>query len=514
MRRRDFLAAGTATLLTSAMPVPAALAQTAANNRPGLAMPPVLDATEKGRVDLTAQYGSTAFFDGAVTRTMGYNQGYLGPVIRMAPGGLGARLHNELDVPVTVHWHGLLVPGAHDGGPHASISSGASWSADMQIDQPPATAFYHTHAHGRTASDVYAGLAGVIHVTDGRDDDRGLPSAYGVDDLTLVLQDRRFDARGRMTYDLSMMDVMHGFVGEVMVVNGQIDAIAAVPKGMTRLRLVNGSNARIYTLFMSDDRPMHLVATDGGFLDAPIALETLVLSPGERAELLVDFGDGRSVALMSGGDPNQGPMGMMGRMRGVIDRVVDRSFTVLDFAVDDTLPTRIETVPDTLDGTMPDLESANVRTRRVSLDMGMGPGGRMGSGMMGPGRMGRGMMEGEGFRGPMMSGMGVFGINGRPYDMDRIDFEVGLGTVERWIVESPMLAHPFHIHGTMFQVIREDGRAPRPEHRGWKDTVLVTGEIELLARFDQPAPADFPFMFHCHILEHEDRGMMGQMTVS
>ena len=509
MRRRDFLAAGTAALLSGTMSVPSALAQTGASGRPGLAMPPVLDATETGRVDLTAQYGSTAFFEGAATRTIGYNQGYLGPVIRMTRGGLGAQLRNELDVPVTVHWHGLLVPGEHDGGPHAAVRSGASWSADMQIDQPPATAFYHTHAHGRTASDVYAGLAGVIHLTDGRDDDRGLPSIYGVDDLTLVLQDRRFDAAGRMTYDLSMMDVMHGFVGEVMIINGQIDAIAAAPKGVTRLRLVNGSNARIYTLFMSDDRPMHLIATDGGFLDAPIALETLVLSPGERAEVLVDFGDGRSVALMSGGDPNQGPMGMMGRMRGVINRVTDRSFTVLDFAVDDTLPARIDTVPGALDGAMPDLDGTNVQTRRVSLDMGMGP-----DGMMGPGRMGGGMMDGRGFGGPMMGGMGVFGINGQPFDMDRIDFEVSLGTTERWIVESPMLAHPFHIHGAMFQVVREDGGAPRSEHHGWKDTVPVTGQTELLARFDRPAPVDFPFVFHCHILEHEDRGMMGQMTVS
>lgn len=301
-----------------------------------------------------------------------------------------------------------------------------------------------------------------------------------------------------MSYDLSMMDVMHGFVGEVMVVNGQIDAVAAVPRGITRLRLVNGSNARIYTLSMSDDRPMHLIATDGGYLDRPIALETLWLSPGERAELLVDFGDGRSVTLISDGDPNQGPIGMMGRMRGAMNRVIDQSFTVLDFTVDDTLPVRIDAIPDALDGAMPDLDGTEIQTRRVSLDMGMG--GMMGPGMMGPGGM--------------MGRMGVFGINGQSFDMGRIDFEVDLGTIERWIVESPMLAHPFHIHGALFQVMREDGRPPRPEHRGWKDTVLVTGQSELLVRFNQPASGDAPFMFHCHILEHEDRGMMGQFTVT
>lgn len=209
-------------------------------------------------------------------------------------------------------------------------------------------------------------------------------------------------------------------------------------------------------------------------------------------------------------DPNQGPMGMMGRMRGAMNRVIDRSFTVLDFAVDDSLPVRIDIVPDALGGVMPDLGNTDTLTRQISLDMGMG-------GMMGPGMMGRpgsGMMDPGGTDGGMMGRMGVFGISGRPFDMHRIDFEVGLGTTERWIVRSPMLAHPFHVHGAMFQVLREDGETPRPEHRGWKDTVLVTGESELLVRFDQPASADTPFMFHCHILEHEDRGMMGQFTVT
>ena len=510
MNRRSFIA-GAAALAAKATVVGPAYAQTYTNGRPRLAMPEVLDSTETGRVDLTAQIGSTAFHEGVSTRTLGYNQGYLGPIIRMRSGGLGAHLTNALNVPVTAHWHGLLVPGEHDGGPHSAVQPGESWSADMQIEQPPTTAFYHTHVHERTAADVYAGLAGVIHLSDGRDEQRGLPSTYGVDDLTLVLQDRRFDRRGRMTYDLSMMDVMHGFIGDVMVVNGQIDAVAAVPKGVTRLRLINGSNARIYTLFLSDDRPMHLVATDGGYLDRPLALDVLSLSPGERAELLVDFGDGRSVALMSDGDPNQGPMGMMGRMRGAMNRIIDRSFTVLDFAVDDSLPVRIDMLPDALGGAMPNLGDTDTPTREISLDMGMG--GMMGPGMMG-GRPGSGMMGPGGSEDSMMGRMGVFGINGRPFDMHRIDFEVGLGMTERWIVKSPMLAHPFHIHGAMFQVLREDGETPRPEHRGWKDTVLVTGESELLVRFDQPASADTPFMFHCHILEHEDRGMMGQFTVT
>lgn len=108
----------------------------------------------------------------------------------------------------------------------------------------------------------------------------------------------------------------------------------------------------------------------------------------------------------------------------------------------------------------------------------------------------------------------VFGINGQPFDMDRIDYQVTAGTVERWIVGGEMMGHPFHIHGVRFQVVRDKGGDPRPENRGWKDTVFVDGELELLVHFRDPAPVTAPFMFHCHILEHEDRGMMGQLTVA
>lgn len=116
--------------------------------------------------------------------------------------------------------------------------------------------------------------------------------------------------------------------------------------------------------------------------------------------------------------------------------------------------------------------------------------------------------------GGMMMGGGGFAINGRPFDMNRVDFEVALGSVERWHVRSTMVAHPFHVHGVRFRVVSEDGAPPRPENTGWKDTILVPGEAEILARFDQPASAETPLMFHCHILEHEDAGMMGQFTVT
>jgi FtsP/CotA-like multicopper oxidase with cupredoxin domain len=98
--------------------------------------------------------------------------------------------------------------------------------------------------------------------------------------------------------------------------------------------------------------------------------------------------------------------------------------------------------------------------------------------------------------------------------MRRLDAEARLGATENWIVSGEMMGHPFHIHGVRFRVLSEDGQAPRVENSGWKDTVFVEGETELLVRFDHPAGAAIPFMLHCHILEHEDLGMMGQFTVA
>ncbi len=466
MRRRQFLTSTSAAILTAGVLSQTPVRRAIAQGQTRLVMPPLLDTRGTGRLALTATSGRTAFAGGPGIPTAGFNQAYLGPTILMQNGELAAEVKNTLGEPISTHWHGLLVPGEHDGGPHLAIAPGATWQPEMSIAQDPATVWYHSHIHERTAKQVYFGLAGVIHVTDGQDDARGLPSTYGLDDLTLVLQDRRFDASGRMVYDPSMMDIMHGFAGNRLLVNGQVGATAVVPQGIVRLRLLNGSNARIYTLYLDDTRPMHLVATDGGFLPAPVALDVLRLAPGERAEVLVDFSSGGAPVLMS--DPGQ-------------------AYGVLQFATDPALSARITRLPSALDGAPEDLSGAEVATRQISLDMGMGG---------------------------MMMGGGGMAINGRPYDMRRIDFEVALGSVERWQIRSTMVAHPFHVHGIRFRVVTENGGPPRPENTGWKDTVLVPGEAEILARFDQPARRDIPFMLHCHILEHEDAGMMGQFTVT
>ncbi|KQI67675.1 biphenyl 2,3-dioxygenase [Loktanella sp. 3ANDIMAR09] len=459
-------------------------AQVTAETGKQLTYPQLLDATASRQFRLTAQAGTTRFDGGAATQTQGYNQSYLGPTVRvMADADTQARVNNQLRAPVSAHWHGLLVPGDVDGGPHQAIAPGQSWHPVLSLDQPPATAWYHSHVHGTTAEQVMFGLAGVLHVTDGSDDSRGLPSTYGVDDLTLVLQDRQFNWRGRMTYDSGMHEAMNGFVGDTMVVNGQIGATAAVPQGIVRCRLVNGSNARIYQLSLSDNRPMHLIATDGGYLDRPVALNAFFLAPGERAEVLVDFTSGTNCSLVSENIANSAMGGMMGGRSG-------GQFVVLPFAIDTTLPTRIDGLPDSLDGALPNLDITGASVRGFSLDMSMGMG----------------MM--------MTRSNEQFSINNAAFDESALNFAVAHNSLERWIVQGDLMMHPFHIHGVRFQVLSENGQRPRPENRGWKDTVLVNGQVELAVRFEKLASRSAPYMYHCHILEHEDGGMMGQFSVS
>tara|TARA_R110002049_G_scaffold29028_6_gene98846 strand:- start:46 stop:1524 length:1479 start_codon:yes stop_codon:yes gene_type:complete len=458
-----------------------------------LRMPPLVDATTSRAFDLLARTGETNFLGQSATSTWGFNnQTFLGPTLRLAHNSLTkASVRNGVSEPFSLHWHGLEIPGQADGGPHQPIATGATWAVDLNIDQPPATVWYHSHTHLRTADHVQKGLAGVIQLTDGRDDERGLPSDYGTDDLTLVIQDRRFDRSGRAVYDPGMHDRMMGFTGDVILVNGQFGAQAVVPKGIVRLRLLNGSNARIYNLASRAGRTLHMVSTDTGFLDRPIAIDSLQLAPGERAEVLLDFSDGTSDMLVSSSIANGGMMGggMMGggMMGGGMMGGSGGSFDILPISVDPSRRARIDRIPEGIGGTMPDLDIRGASRRDIALQSGMG--------------------------GMFRRRRNQHSINGNSFEMDRLNFSVRRGATEIWAIDGQNMAHPFHVHGVRFQVLSENDGPVSSRNSGWKDTVLVNRRAEIAIRFDQPAPASTPFMFHCHILEHEDGGMMGQFSV-
>jgi blue copper oxidase len=282
-----------------------------------------------------------------------------------------------------------------------------------------------------------------------------------------------------------MMVGMQGRRGDTVLVNGAPSPIARVPDRLVRLRLVNGSNARIYQLSFSDGRSFHWIGTEGGLLERSVELQALSLAPAQRAEILVDFANGRPAKLVSGPDTNASMEGMgmgAGEASGGM-------LTVLAFEPVPSTKGRAPAVTPQLLASRATPEATNVvRRRQLVLNMGMG-------GMMGGG------------------GSAALSINGKAFDMNRIDEQVRLGDVEIWEVSGETMIHPFHIHGVHFDVLSRGGAKPEVLDQGARDTVLVKEPVELLIRFDQPA-AVAPFMYHCHILEHEDNGMMGQFSVA
>jgi FtsP/CotA-like multicopper oxidase with cupredoxin domain len=454
-----------------------------------LRLPSVLEGRVHGDervIDLSLGYGTSEFFNGQPTPTVGINGAYLGPVVRVQRGdNVKLNVTNRLSEPSTLHWHGLNLPAAMDGGPHQVIEPGKTWISTFKILQDASTQWYHSHTYHRTGIQVYFGLAGLFYIDDPGSSALNLPSDYGIDDIPLVLQDRSFNQDGSFRYASSMHDRMMGMMGQFMLVNGTAFARFKAQKRLNRLRILNGSNARIYNLEFDDRREFLQIATDGGLLEAPVAMRNIVLAPGERAEVLVEFTPGKDVMMRHKPLPRRAGSGtaMMGMMAAN-----DRPFEIMRFQAPHG-SSESANIPSRL--IEPRQWSANdiARTRHFTLNM----------------RMGMGMMRGGGF-----------GINGRSMDMRRIDARVPLGDVEVWEIynDSPM-AHPFHIHNTQFRILDRDGQPPMANEQGSKDTVLVyPGEkVRIIIQFENYSDALSPYMFHCHILEHEDAGMMGQFVV-
>ena len=495
MKRRQFLALTAATFAA-----PAVMTRRAFAAEPGapLPIPQVMEVGPGAGNTLTAMKGTREFIPGSASDTLGYEQDFLGPLLRFQRGR-AARIDviNRTDDPITAHWHGMHVPGHLDGGPQLAFDPGETWSPELPVDHPAATLWYHSHVHGRTADQVYRGLAGMIIIDDPDADDL-LPHDYGVNDFPLIVQDRNFDRSGRMTYDLGMMDMMQGFRGNEVLVNGVIRPKLTVSAGLVRLRLLNASNARMYDFSFTDGRRVHQVASDGGLLPAPVTMDGLRLAPAERAEIVVDFSDRTGVRLVSRAVSSGGMMGgggMMGNGGMMGDGDNAAPLDVMSFDIGDTAATGPTRLPASLPSELPDL-GAPARTREFMLNV--HAGSMMGS--MVNNLIGRDSQ--------------IMGINGQSFDMGRIDLSIPMGETELWRINADMMVHPFHVHGASFQVLKMGGRAIDPARIGLKDVVHVEGITEILIRFDKRAETEAPFMYHCHILEHEDAGMMGQFTVA
>ncbi|MGX7264644.1 multicopper oxidase family protein [Enterococcus crotali] len=428
-----------------------------------LAIPPILVPDSESDLyttyTITSQEGETAILPGKKTKTWGYNASLLGTTVILERGKTyGVSLKNELLETTTYHWHGLNVSGPEtDGGPHAPVKPQETREIEFTVDQPASTAWLHPHPCPDTAEQVWKGLAAMVIIKDEQESKLALPRDYGIDDIPIVLQDRSYHDN-QLDYQKDYN--VDGTLGKFPLINGTVNAYFDVTTQQLRLRLLNGANRREFRLHFSDDLPFSQIASDGGILPEPITFTHLMLTCGERAEIIVDFKEysvGEEVILYSDDRPLM-------------------TFRIGEFEKNQW------TVPEKLIEVEPLKITDSTKLEET-----------------------------------VMSGMKDFvKIDDKIFDMKRMDKQQKMGETQIWDVSNINPAdvgmiHPFHIHGTQFQVISRNGQPPYANERGWKDTIGVNAQetVRIAVKFDVPGI----FMYHCHILEHEDTGMMAQIEV-
>lgn len=510
INRRNFLKCTSIVALSRViLPVPVFAMQNKIST--SLPLPSLLDAKKGEKIILKISAGESHFIEGKTTQTAGVNAPFLGPVIKVRRGQiLELKVINDLPEPLTLHWHGLKIKGSVDGGPHQIIPAGASWSPNIKIDQAACTCWFHPHQYPQTAELVMRGIAGMIIIEDDESDQFSLPCSWGSDDFPIIIQDRKFKENGDFDYELlDIVNVANGFCGDRSMVNGSLQPTLSCVRGFVRLRCLNGSNARSYQITTSDQRNMYIIASDGGLLDAPVPLKEFTILPGERYELIVDTNDGKAFNLFTL------PVKQMGMSNKPFDKPVcllsivpnrqkgsgklPTEFTPLEpLALTKVTKKRHFTLG--MDSRLDKQAMAIMMQRQNKMSMPM------------PMKSKQNKMLTK------VELMRANTINGKAFSMQRIDFDVHKGDLELWEISQgdDAMLHPFHVHGCQFRIISINDEAPPLYMRGWKDTVIVPprGKCKILVQFNYLASKDFPYMAHCHILEHEDTGMMMQFTVS
>lgn len=399
-----------------------------------LTIPPILEGEN---LNIYIQEGVLELPSGS-TKTMGFNGNYLGPTIRVSNSDLlNIRIKNDLREETTVHWHGLHVPAEFDGGPHQIIKSGELWNPQITIDQKAATLWYHPHLMGKTAEHVYNGLAGMFYIEDDYSRSLDIPSDYGVNDFPIILQDRRINRNGEFLYSPSMHDYMQGYIGNTVLTNGAITPDLKVPGGTYRLRLLNGSNSSIFRMRFSEGNKFTVIASDGGFLPESVEKESIIISPGERYEILIDLEPSESLSLITdvyGGDSYK-TLNIEGSKTSGDYFSHPQTFAYEKIAYNENTNTK---------------RNFRMETR----------------------------------------GMGGFSINGKQMDMNRIDFKLPADSTEIWTIVNVgmgmmQVPHSFHVHDVQFSIISMNGAKPPPLFSGPKDTVLLMpgDEVVIALRF-------------------------------
>ena len=443
--------------------------------------------------NLSLQNGTTQLFDGDATETMGANGGNLGPTLIFEQGEfVNINVTNNIGEETTIHWHGMHISPENDGGPHSVIMPGETWNPNFTVMDKACTMWYHPHLHEKTNEHVTKGITGFIIIRDDEEAALDLPRTYGVDDFPLNLQTKQFDASNQIVIG------EHG--DNVPMVNSTIDAFVEFPAQVVRLRVLNGSSMRVFNLGFSNNSTFYQIGSDGGLLSEPISMDRLLLAPAERAELLVDLGDmtGESIELKSYGSTlPQSAYGIAGlsTMQGVApsgynsNELNGNDFILLGINVGAQTDNPILTIPSLLVDVTPIDESEATLTRNLQITA-------------------PNMMQN--------SITGPFVFDGQSFDMNVINQTVQLGDTEIWeIFNMSMVAHPFHIHDVQFYILDRNGVIPPENERGRKDVVLVKNmeTVRFIAKFEDHADDEVPYMYHCHMLQHEDEGLMGQFIV-
>jgi FtsP/CotA-like multicopper oxidase with cupredoxin domain len=426
---------------------------------------------------------------------------YLGPTLRLKRGQtVRIRFVNRLPDPSIVHWHGLDVPEKADGHPRLAVPAGAEYVYDFEVTNRAGTYWYHPHPHMHTGPQVYKGLAGLLIVTDDEDAAAGLPS--GEQELSWVLQDRRFDAKNQLVYSTAMMDMETGFLGDRVLVSGQERPVFSLATRAYRVRVLNGSNARIYKLGWSDGTPITVLGGDGGLLERPRSQAFVTLAPAQRLDVWLDLSQrpvGATLELRSAAfelaDAGMvmGGMRMGGMMAGVSRLPLGAPVSLLTVRVarKEPMTSRLPDRLSTFDRTWQ--PAAGSPVRQIPLA----------------------------FRAMQWT------IAGRQFDMAAVgaDETVAPGSTHLWEfvnVGGPMgmqMAHPIHIHGRQFRIVSRSGGNPANTLReglvdaGWTDTVLVLPNETLRAQITFSRHSGV-FLYHCHLLEHEDMGMMRNFRIA
>jgi FtsP/CotA-like multicopper oxidase with cupredoxin domain len=445
-------------------------------------------------INLTLQNGTHQFYSGTnTTTTMGVNGNVLGPTIILNKGDLvNFAVDNQIGEVTTIHWHGMHVSPENDGGPHTTIDPNTVWRPSFTVLDKAGTYWYHPHLHEKTNEHVSKGIAGMIIVRDTEEASLTLPRTYGVDDFPIVIQTKDFDAAKQIVVPSNSDDVL--------MVNATIDPLLQVPAQVVRLRLLNGSSMRSFNIGLDANRTFYQIASDGGLLSASNAITRLELSPGERAEILVDFSGLNGQTLFLKSYASEFPNGIYGatkpgRGNNMVLNGYDPNslngtdFNILQLSVVSQNTTPVTSIPSTLVTVTPIPEANSDITRDLTMT---------------PVTTGSNQLNGD------------FVINDVAFNLNTINYTIPLGNTEIWsIYNNSAIAHPFHIHDVQFFILDRDGVTPPASEQGRKDVILVKSQetIRFITKFEDFTSDTVPYMYHCHMLYHEDRGMMGQFKV-